>query len=199
MRPRSMHSGRQYDPHEQSELREEEQAAAQSAQTGHQKAIEDDPLADMAPEDFLARLQDADISSPEYQAIEDLLQPHLSGTNVTSNYEHDDRLRIELRNLALADRIVLERNHGRLCTGPFLEVAQRVSGRTDKSVKERFTADEERAIYASFEEVKTAMQFLGIGGFATTKVADTTVNTRVERMEPQKRSKLASGLNKVFG
>ncbi len=181
-------------------MREEEQVTAQSTQAAHHEAQKDDPMGDMEPTDFLSILQDPDIESPEFEEIEDVLQPHLSGTNVTTYYDEDDRQKIELSNLALAKRVISERDRGRLCTGPFLEIAQGAHRRPDKPVKDRWTDEERRAVRAALIDVRTAMQFLGIDHVGLSKTADTTVETRVQRIDDDNsKGRLKKAQEKVFG
>ncbi|WP_435360402.1 hypothetical protein [Haloarchaeobius sp. DFWS5] len=176
-------------------------AAQEGARIGAAQAQEDDPMQDMDQTDFLSALRNPDIESDEFDELEDILKPHLSGTLVTSYYDEDDRQSIKIHNMALTHRVLKERDRGRLCTGPFLEHAQGVDGRDDKAVKERFTSDERRAVKAALEEVRTAMQNLAIDHVGLSKTADTTVETRVQNMDSDGKSKsrLGRASEKVFG
>jgi hypothetical protein len=186
---------------EKSDRRIEERVAKQGAETAHSQGARDNPMSDVEPEDFLESLRNtSDIQSDEYEELEDILKPHLADALVTTYYDADDREKLELLNLALADRIILERNQGRLCTGPFLEVAQDV--REDELVKEEFKDHQRRGVRTVIEEVRTAQQYLGIDHIGLDKVADTTVEnkTKVERMEGSgSKGRLSRATSKVFG
>ncbi|WP_138798009.1 hypothetical protein [Halostella sp. PRR32] len=187
-------------PEEESQLRQEEQTQAQAARLGADEAAENSPMANMDPEDFLDSLRDPDITSPEFSEIEDVLGPYLSGQHVTTYHDPDDREKLELLNMALTKRVIKERNHGRLCTGPFLEVAQRVDGRDDKSVKQKWTDDERAAIRTSLMEVRTAMQYLGINHTGLSKTADTHIETQMRRVDDsESQSRLGKAQKRFFG
>ncbi len=186
----------------------EERVVSQSTQTANQKAAQDDPMSDVEPEDFLEKLRSLGIESDEYDELEDILQPHLSDVLTTTYYDEEDRQKIELLNMALADRIIKERDSGRLCTGPFLEVAQDIrideeDGRTfDEHVKEPWKDHERRGVRTTIEEVRTALQYLSIDHVGLDKVADTTVEnkTQVQRMDGDESSgRLSRATSKFFG
>jgi hypothetical protein len=187
---------------EKTDRRIEERAANQGAQTASAKGVEESPMDDVEPEDFLRMLVNtSDIESDEFEELEDILAPHLANVLATTYYDPDDRQKLELLNLALSDRIIKEREHGRLCTGPFLEVAQGVS--PDEPVKEKFKPHERRGVRAAIEEVRTALQYLGIDHIGLDKVADTKIEnkTTVERMDGNgsSKSRLGRATSKVFG
>ena len=190
-------------PDEQSRRREEEVATQTAQQAGVQEATRGDRLDDIDPSDLMERLVDPDVfvEGGEYDDLEEYLKPHLSSSLVTSNHDAN-RTGFEIEGMALADRILLERNHGNLCTDGWLEVAQGVNTRPDKSRKPRFTADEKRHLRAALIEVRASMKKLGINGFATKKIADTTVESRVERIDDTNttsKGRLGRTLDKVFG
>lgn len=187
---------------EKSNRRIEERAAQQGAQTATAKGVEDSPMSDVEPEDFLEKLRDtSDIESDEFDELLDILAPHLADVLATTYYDPEDRQKLELLNMALADRIIKERDHGRLCSGPFLEVAQGVT--PDEPVKSKFKDHERRGVRTTIEEVRTALQYLGIEHVGLDKVADTTVEnkTTVERMDGNgsSKSRLGRATSKVFG
>jgi hypothetical protein len=187
-------------PEHESQLRQEEQTQAEAARLGAEEATQNDPMANMDPEDILEKLRDPDIDSPEFTEIEELLGPYLSGQHVTTYHDPDDRKKLELLNMALTKRVIKERNHGRLCTGPFLEVAQRVDGRPDKSVKEKWTDDERAAVRTALMEVRTAMQYLGINHTGLSKIADTHIETQMRRVDgSEESSRLGKATSRFFG
>jgi len=195
---------------EKSQARIEEGVVRQNAQTATQKGVQDDPMSDEEPEDFLESLRSLGIESDEYSELKDILMPHLADVLVTTYYDEDDREKLELLNMGLADRIILERNSGRLCRGPFLEVAQDIridqegeDGKTyGEYVKEPWKDHERRGVRATIEETRTALQFLSIDHVGLDKVADTTVEnkTQVQRMDGDDSSgRLSRATNKIFG
>lgn len=194
---------------EKSQARIEERVVGQGAQTAAKKGVADDPMSDVEPEDFLEKLRSLGIESDEYSELEDILKPHLSDVLTTTYYDEEDRKKIELLNMGLAERIIKERESGRLCTGPFLEVAQDVridnpeEGRYyDEHVKEPWKDHERRGVRTTIEEVRTALQYLSIDHVGLDKVADTTVEnkTQVQRMDGnESKSKLSRVSGKIFG
>lgn len=190
------------DPRQQSRRREEEQAQSVAQQAGVQEATSGQ-LDDIDPKDLMERLTDPDVfvEGGEYADLEEYLKPHISGSLVTSNWDAN-RVGHEIEGMALADRIILERRHGNLCQDGWLEVAQGVHKRPDKTRSPRFTADEKRHLRSALIEVRTAMKNLGINGFATKKIADTTVESRVQRIDEDdggSSGRLGRTLDKVFG
>ncbi len=193
---------------EKSEARMEERVVQQNAQTATQKGVQDDPMSDVEPEDFLEKLRSLGIESDEFDELEDILKPHLSDVFVTTYYDEEDREKLELLNMALADRIIKERESGRLCTGPFLEMAQGVridkdgERQYDEHVKEPWKDHERRGVRTTIEEVRTALQYLSIDHVGLDKVADTTVEnkTQVQRMDgDDSGGRLSRATNKFFG
>lgn len=192
---------------EQSHMREEEQATTRAIESGFQRA-ERDEFTDVGSGDIYERLTDSDlipegVDESEYEQLEEALVPHMSGSLVTTFHNEEDRQKLELQDIALARRIILEREYGRLCKGPWLEVAQGVNRRPEKSAKPRFTEDEKRVITSSITEVRTAMRKLGIEHMALDKIADTTVETKTERIDERgdggSKGKLGKAMDKVFG
>jgi len=173
-------------------------ASESGARVAAEQATEEDPMADMDQTDFMEALRDADVTSEEFEELEAILKPHLSGTLVTAYFDEDDRKGMKAHNMALTHRVMKERDSGRLCTGPFLKHAQG-AGAGD-SVKEPFQPHQRRAVKAALEEVRYAMQTLGIDHVGLDKTADTTVETRVQNMDDSgKKSRLGRAADKVFG
>jgi len=189
---------RQVSPDEVARQQQQKVAAESGSRVAAAQATEQDPMADMDQTDFMEALRDADITSDEFEELESILKPHLSGTLVTAYFDEDDRQGMKAHNMALTHRVMKERDSGRLCTGPFLEHAQGVT--EGDSVKAAFKPHQRRAVKSALEEVRYAMQTLGIDHTGLDKTADTTVETRVQNMDDGgNKSRLGKAADKVFG
>lgn len=154
---------------------------------------------DVEPDDLLESLSESALKE-HFPGIYAEVSAHHGSHLVTSNYTEDDRTSIKAHNLALAKRITKERDQGRLHTGPFAEVAQGVHRRDDKSVKTKWTPDERRAAHASIFEERTAKQLLSIQGLGLRKIADTTVETLMKKVDGEgSKSRLKAAQERVFG
>lgn len=184
-------------PSDTIEAQTEQQAQLETLRAGLQE--ETSAMDDVEPDDLLESLSESALEE-HYAGIYEELSPHHGSHLVTSNYTEDDRTSIKAHNMALAKRIEKERRPGRLCTGPFAEVAQGVHRRTDKAVKTEWTPDEHRAARASVFEERTAKQLLSIAGLGLRKIADTTVETLMKKVDGEgKKSRLKAAQERVFG
>jgi len=161
-----------YDEQLRREMQHQElsDAQSQSQAQGHAKAQQRGPIADLhgsqAPE-LLERLTDPDLDSEEHRQLQALLQPYLSRAHALAAHDdsdYDDRER-ELLNENLWERVVASHRRGRLCTGPFLDIAQDLeyehTGRTRKPLSDF----QKSALYAALVDVRGSFQSLGDGTF----------------------------------
>lgn len=195
---------RNYDPKAQSRNRGDERVEAENVNAGARKA--ERQLDAQATRDLMEELTDADLlpddlENSEYEGVVELLSTELSGRLATTFYDADDRDSLRVNNMARANRILLERNSGRLCKGPWAEVAQGVNRRDDKAVKPSFTSDEERVIRTAIEEVRLALQLLSIDHIGLDKIADTKIESVTKRINEGEESKgrIGRAMDKVFG
>ena len=194
----------QSDPEQQSRLRADERAEQETLNAGARQA--DQNLGKPDTTDLMDELTDPDLlpenaEDYEYADLESILKPYLSGRLATTYYDEDDRESIRLKNMAITRRLILERESGRLCKGPWLEVAQGSNRRPEKPVKHPFTSDEKAAIRAGIEETRTALQLLSIDHIGLDKIADTKIESVTKRINEGEESKgrIGRAMNKVFG
>lgn len=193
-----------YDPEAESRRRADENAEAETIRAGQRHADRD--LGKPDSRDLMDELTDPDLTPEgledyEYEDLEALLKPYLSGRLATSFHSEDDRESIRLNNIALANRVILERNSGRLCKGPWAEVAQGANRREDKPLKQPYTSDEQAAIRAALEETRSALQYLSIDHIGLDKIADTKIESVTKRISEGEKSKgrIGRAMDKVFG
>lgn len=180
--------------------REREATTREATRAGVEEAKDNDPMEDIDPQDLIEQLATVDVGDDHSDVLE-VVEPYLTSQLLTTYRDPDDRKDLEIGNLALAKRIIKSRDRGRLCTGPFAEVAQDAHRRDDVNVKDRWTGQERAIIRELLINVRTDMQYLGIGGYALDKAADTKVETVTKHIDQEGggKSRLARAQDKVFG
>lgn len=149
------------------EAREREGAARAGLSRGHSDRAPIDVLEDMQPGELYETLTDADVESDEFDALDDVLSPYLSASDMLAAHGDDyyrDRA-LKLLNENLADRVVAGRKRGDLCTGPFKRIAQELDGDTFDGERREWTPAEREAIRSTLAETRTNRQSLGDGTF----------------------------------
>lgn len=159
---------------ERAEIEEEVQATDAATRSALDRALREE---DLDREDILDKLRRPDVDGSVVEDLEEQLGPELSGVYAIANWTREDYQRARWLNENKAERVLAEQNPGRLCTGPFLELAQGTHRRPDKFANRPRTPDEERAVREALGSVKTAMQSLAKGGEGLSAVADITAVT----------------------
>lgn len=186
-------------PDEKAQRRQQEQSGQMTQKAAVEEALKQASEGDM--NELLDALTTLDFESEEYADLHTELQPHLSKHIATTNYRDKDRDGLAVSNKALAERVILEREHGRLVDEDMLEVAQRVDGRPDKRAKQRLTDAEKRAVRATIGEGRTAMQLKSIDNELVAMIAEThieSLTTVTNDGSGDSGGRLDSAINKVF-
>lgn len=172
--------------HEQLQARQHrEQELTQAQSQAQSRGQQESPLIDMREEEaeeLLDRLRDVDLDSDEYEDLEAILKPYLSSLQMLANHGTDyygDRAN-RLLGENLADRIILGRERGRLCTGVFRQIAQDVDGDGFPGERTRFSQLEREAIRQALADVRTSQKSLGDGKFLDA-LTDIHVSSEVKR------------------
>lgn len=162
----------QFEAQRESRALEQAQAtASQSAQRQLQEILQN-------PE-FLQQLQDPDVDSDVHDWIEDELGPVLSGAHIIANEEEQHRHRARWLNQNKAERMLAEREPGRLLKEHphLLRISQGVHQRDDKDMREPFLSDEKRAARDA-HDVATALMSLGVDATGLESVTTATTEAR---------------------
>jgi hypothetical protein len=179
-----------------------EQLEAQKEQAEHQAATQ--AATSMAAEkvqkrlqnpDFLDQLQDPDVDTEQYQFVENLMGPRLSGQHILGNLseEHEERNRWALE--AAQERLITEGNPGRLCKGSLRKIAAGVHRREDRDhVQSELTTDERRVIRDA-HDVAERMTSLSIDGKGIDALTTATTVTKSEKQETEDSSLRERGAN----
>jgi hypothetical protein len=173
-----------------------EVSSAQSAgvQSAHHEGPAIDLLESLEGTELWDRLTDLGLESAEYQAIEEILRPHLTASEMLASHDSDYySIRAQkLLNENLADRILAGRTYPELCTGEFREIAQEVDGDLSGGLRKDLSQPEREAIRTGVEEVKTDRASLGDGTFLSA-IMEMHVSSEVKRSD-EEASKSKSGL-----
>jgi hypothetical protein len=156
------------------------QASAQAASRKLEERLEN-------PE-FFAQLRNIDIDSDEYPWVEDRLGPLQSGAHLIANRSEDYENETRWLDKNRAERLVSEREPGRLCRGKTLEIAQGVHKNPRKTAPEPNTPDQRRVMRDALEAV-TNFKSLGIDTAGLSSVTEATAVSRVEKGEKESQSR----------
>lgn len=172
--------------------REEQQAQSAAASGAMQEA-----LREVQDEQFLERFRDVDIKGDDESSVLNELGVELAGVFAVANEDEDDYRRHKWLNRNKRERLRAARNPGRLCRGPFYELATGTHKRANQRPPKRLTQRDRRIIREAME-AKTALHSLGRGGEGLSAVSEVTAVTEHRReTEPEDDS---SGLiGRIFG
>lgn len=108
---------------------------------------------------LLEALRDADVDPDAAQR----LGAQLSGAHVVANREESARESERLLTENEVERVIHERESGRLCDGHIQAIAQETVGRSDRDPRPRHPPDERRKLRAA-GEVAADLKTLGVDG-----------------------------------
>jgi len=179
-------------------LEDQEELAAQgaSAQVATQEAARQTRRGQSA---LLEQISDPDIFNGIDEPLEEQLGIDFSRSQVLAQKEEEDVWRDRWLNQNEADRIIHETNPGRLCFGPFLELAQGVHDR-DVSPHGEMTDVGKRKTRQALKD-KTAFQTMGKNGRTFKGITEIVTTNKVERDESGSDSsgRLGKIRQKLFG
>jgi hypothetical protein len=134
--------------------------------------------------EFLDRLRDLGLDTSDFPRMSSRLGPAGADSHLIGNRSEEYEREIKWLDQNRAERVVAERESGRLCNGRRLAIAQRVHQRDDKSVQGQLTIDEKRAIRNAFQAV-TDYKSLAIGAKGIDALTTATTVTKRETNEEQ--------------
>ena len=148
---------------------------------------------------LLQQISDVDIFEGDDQAYEDLFGFDFARPQILGQKEEEDVWRDRWLNENEADRIIHERNPGRLCKGPFLELAQRVNDR-DTSAQQPLTNQGKRKVRQGLKH-KTTFQTMAKNGKTFQGLTEIVTTSKVERDDDNSgdRGRLGKIREKLFG
>ena len=164
------------------------QVAAREAQQGPRK------------EQLLEELSDPDIFNGDDAVLEDWLGIDFARSHALAQKEEEDVWRDRWLNENEADRIIHEHNPGRLCFGPFLELAQGVHDRADAQVQKELTNVGKRKVRTALD-AKTAYQTMSKNGRTFKGITEIVTTNKVERNDngDGERGRLGKVRDRLFG
>ena len=158
-------------------------------------------IRDMDPEELWDKLTDPNVESDEYEDLISVLQPFLSSSQMLTNRDsstYSDWAR-GLLNKNKSERIVIGREYGEACTGPFRAIAQEEDGLIGPGGEPNaeWSMMEKEAASESMTTVKTDREALGDGTFLE-KIADIHVSTHTSREGDPDAGDSRSGLKSLI-
>lgn len=180
-------------------ITDQEEIAAQGAgaNTAAQVAAEEHDERRQAA--LLEELTDPDFFEGEHKGLEDKLRPGFARSQAIGQKEEEDLWRDRWLNENEADEILHEHNPGRLCFGPFLELAQGVND-TSRDPNKPLTSDAQRDIRTALK-TKTSYQSMAKNGKTFRGITEIVTTNKVERNDESDDSggRLSAIRGKLFG
>ena len=161
------------------------QAAARQAQRGQGHLLE--------------QISDPDIFNGSDEILEEQLGIDFARSHALAQKDESDVWRDRWLNENEADRIIHEHNPGRLCFGPFLELAQGVN-KLDAQAQTPMTDAAKRKTREGLK-AKTAYQTMSKNGRTFAGITEIVTTNKVERNDESEDSggRLSKVRNKLFG
>jgi hypothetical protein len=179
-------------------VKDQEEIAAQraAAQSASELAARRGPV-DRSR--LLEQISDPDIFNDDDAAYEELLGMDFARPHILGQKEEADVWRDRWLNENEADRIIHEQNPGRLCFGPFLELAQGVHNR-DSQAQQPLTDEGKRKTREALN-AKTAFQTMAKNGRTFKGLTEIVTTSKVERDGDESGSsgRLGKIREKLFG
>ena len=185
-------------PNEREEALEdrEELNAHQAASQAASEVAADRAYADRGR--LLEQLSDPGVFRGEDKPLEDEIGIDFARPHILAQKEEEDVWRHRWLNENEGDRIVHEHNPGRLCKGPFLELAQGVNDSPHEARKPLTDAGKRKTREAM--DAKTAYQSMGKRGRTFKGLTEIVTTSKVERDEnSDDRGRLGKVRDKLFG
>lgn len=148
---------------------------------------------------LLQQISDPDLFQGEDQAYEDMFGIDFARPQILGQKEEEDVWRDRWLNENEAEQIIHERNPGRLCKGPFLELAQRVNDR-NASAQKPLTNQGKRKVRQGLKH-KTSYQTMAKNGKTFQGLTEIVTTSKVERDDDNSgdRGRLGKVRDKLFG
>jgi len=179
-------------------MKDQEELAAQraSAQTASQAAARQTKR-DQGQ--LLQQISDPDIFNGSDAELEEWFGVDFARSHALAQKDEEDVWRDRWLNENEADRVIHEHNPGRLCFGPFLELAQGVNDRSVPAQQE--LTDVGRRKTREAMKAKTAYQTMSKNGRTFKGITEIVTTNKVERNDGGDGSggRLSKMRNKLFG
>ena len=148
---------------------------------------------------LLREISDPDIFTGENESLESEIGIDFYRAHALAQKDEEDVWRDRWLNENEADRIMAEHNPGRLCFGPFLELAQGTNNKNTKPQGEMTDAAKRKTREAL--KAKTAYQTMSKNGRTFQGITEIVTTNKVEREgeNNQNTSRLGKLRNKLFG
>ncbi len=148
---------------------------------------------------LLQQVSDPGIFNGSDSVLEEQLGVDFARSHILAQKEEEDVWRDRWLNENEADRIIHEQNPGRLCFGPFLELAQGVHNRDAPSQKPMTDIGRRKTREAL--DAKTSYQTMGKDGRTWKGISEIISTNKVERDDNSDNSsgRLGKVRNKLFG
>ena len=148
---------------------------------------------------LLSEISDPDIFNGDDEALEEWFGIDFARSHALAQKEEEDVWRDRWLNENEADRVIHEHNPGRLCFGPFLELAQGVHDR-DVSAQQTLTDVGKRKTREAMK-AKTAYQTMSKDGRTFQGLTEIVTTNKVERNDSggDDSGRLGKVRNKLFG
>lgn len=179
-------------------IRDQEELNAQQAttQAASEVAIRQ---AQRGQGQLLQEISDPDIFNGEDEALEKWFNIDFSRSHALAQKEEEDVWRDRWLNENEGDRVIHEHNPGRLCFGPFLELAQGVHDRDVTAQRELTDVGKRKTREAM--KAKTAYQTMSKNGRTFQGITEIVTTNKVERNDSGDgdTGRLGKVRNKLFG
>ena len=180
------------------EMKDREELAAQqaSAQTAAQAAARQTRR---EQGHLLEQISDPDIFTGSDEEFKEWFGIDFARSHALAQKDEEDVWRDRWLNENEADRVIAEHNPGRLCFGPFLELAQGTNDR-DVSAQQQMTDIGKRKTREALK-AKTAYQTMSKNGRTFKGITEIVTTNKVERNDGGDGSggRLSKMRNKLFG
>ena len=180
-------------------LRDREELAAQGAGASAAAEVAANQMSPQRKAALLEELTEPDIFNGDDEVLEDWFGIDFARSHALAQKDEEDVWRDRWLNENEADRVIHEHNPGRLCFGPFLELAQGVHD-IDAEPQRDMTDSAKRKVRTALG-AKTAYQTMGKDGKTFRGVTEIVTTNKVERDADVEESggRLSKIRNKLFG
>ncbi len=180
-------------------LRDREELAAQGAGASAAAEVAANQMSPQRKAALLEELTDPDIFNDDFSALKGTFGVDFARSHALAQKEEEDVWRDRWLNENEADRVIHEHNPGRLCFGPFLELAQGVHD-IDADPQRKMTDSAKRDVRTALD-AKTAYQTMGKDGKTFRGVTEIVTTNKVERNDEtdDSRGRISKIRNKLFG
>lgn len=148
---------------------------------------------DLDREQFIDKLRELGVDGEDGERLKEEFGVEQAGIYAIANEDDDDYRRHKWLNRNKRERAIASRSPGRLCQGPFLELARGTNDRERVGPEQPLSQREKKKI-REMMEAKTALHSLGKGGEGLSAVSEITAVTEHRRQTEAEDDSSSSGL-----